>query len=90
MKFQIKVRANSSRQEIQTDMDGKISKIFLKKPARENKANKELESLLSKYFTKKFSVLQSYVENNKQQRARAKIIKGHTSKTKTIEVEYCN
>ncbi|MCK4649644.1 DUF167 domain-containing protein [Candidatus Pacearchaeota archaeon] len=69
MRLNIKVCPNSSRQEIQTDINGKIQKVFLKKPAKENKANIELEKLLSKYF-----------------KAKVKIIKGHTSKTKTIEV----
>ena len=69
MKLQIKVQPNSSKQQIQTDLDGKIIKVFLKKPAKENKANIELEKLLSKHL-----------------KAKVKIIKGHTSKTKTIEV----
>ncbi len=69
MKFQIRVQPNSSKQEIQTNLDGTISKVFLKKPAKENKANKELEKLLTKHF-----------------KSKATIIKGHTSKTKTIEV----
>jgi uncharacterized protein (TIGR00251 family) len=69
MILKIKVQPNSNRQEITFDLDGKIQKIFLKKPALENKANNELEKLLSKHYN-----------------AKAKIIKGHTSKIKTIEV----
>jgi len=69
MKIKIKVQPNSSRQEIQKNLDGQITKVFLKKPAKENKANKELEKLLSKHFKKK-----------------AKIINGHTSKNKTVEI----
>ena len=69
MKLQIKVQPNSSKQIIQKDIDGKIQKVFLKKPAIEGKANKELERFLSKEL-----------------RAKVKIIKGHTSKIKTIEV----
>ncbi len=69
MKLQIKVQPNSSKQIIQKDIDGKIQKVFLKKPAIEGKANKELEKFLSKEL-----------------RAKVKIIKGHTSKIKTIEV----
>ena len=69
MRLILKVQPNSSRQEIQTDIDGKISKVFLKKPAKENKANKELEKLLSKHY-----------------KAKAKVIKGHTSKNKVVEV----
>jgi len=70
MKLIIRVQPNSSRQEIQTNLDGKITKVFLKKPAKENKANIELEKLLTKHF-----------------KSKATIIKGHTSKTKTIEVK---
>ena len=70
MKLQIKVQPNSSRQEIQTDIDGKISKVFLKKPAKENKANIELEKLLTKHLG-----------------TETKIVKGHTSKNKTIETK---
>ena len=69
MKLQITVQPNSSKQIIQKDIDGKIQKVFLKKPAIEGKANKELEKFLSKEL-----------------RAKVKIIKGHTSKIKTIEV----
>jgi uncharacterized protein (TIGR00251 family) len=69
MKFQIKVQPNSSKQQIQTDIDGKIQKVYLQKPAIDGKANKELEKLLSKHY-----------------KAKAKIIKGHTSKNKTIEI----
>jgi uncharacterized protein (TIGR00251 family) len=69
MKFQIKVQPNSSKQKIQLNLEGKIEKVYLKKPAIDGKANKELEKFLSKHYGKK-----------------AKIIKGHTSKTKTIEV----
>jgi len=68
MKLNIKVQPNSKKQIIQTDIDGKIQKVFLKKPAKDNKANKELEKFLSKHFKKQI-----------------KIIKGHTSKNKTIE-----
>jgi len=69
MKQNIKVQPNSKKQVIQTDIDGKIQKVFLKKPAKDNKANNELEKLLSKHF-----------------KTKVKIIKGHTSKTKTIEI----
>ena len=69
MKLNIKVQPNSSKQQIQTDIDGKIQKVFLKKPAKDNKANIELEKFLSKHF-----------------KAKAKIIRGHTSKNKTVEI----
>ncbi len=73
MRLQIRVQPNSSRQEIQTSIDGKISKVFLKKPAKENKANIELEKVLSRHF-----------------RSEVKIIKGHTSKIKIVEVKNSN
>ena len=69
MKIDIKVQPNSGRQEIQKSIDGKITKVFLKKPAEDNKANKELEKFLSKYLKKQ-----------------VRIIKGFTSKRKTIEI----
>lgn len=69
MRLTIKAQPNSSRQEIQTNLEGKITKVFLKKPAKENKANIELEKFLSKHLKKK-----------------VKVIKGHTSKNKTIEI----
>ncbi len=68
MKLQIKVQPNSKKQVIQTNIDGKIQKVFLKNPAKDNKANNELEKFLSKHF-----------------KTKVKIIKGHTSKNKTIE-----
>ena len=68
MKLNIKVQPNSSKQIIQADIDGKIQKVFLKNPAKDNKANNELEKFLSKHF-----------------KTKVKIIKGHTSKNKTIE-----
>jgi len=68
MKQNIKVQPNSKKQVIQTDIDGKIQKVFLKNPAKDNKANNELEKFLSKHF-----------------KTKVKIIKGHTSKNKTIE-----
>jgi uncharacterized protein (TIGR00251 family) len=70
MRFTIKVQPNSGRQEIQKSIDGTIQKVFLKKPAENNKANIELEKFLSKHLGKT-----------------VKIIKGHTSKNKTIEVQ---
>ena len=69
MKLSIKVQPNSGRQEIQKSIDGKIQKVFLKKSAKDNKANIELEKFLSKHF-----------------KTKVKIIKGHTSKNKIVEI----
>ena len=70
MKLQIRVQPNSSKQKIQLDLNGQIQKVYLKKPAIDGKANKELEKYLSKQLNKK-----------------VKIIKGHTSKNKIIQIE---
>ncbi|MDP2947791.1 MAG: DUF167 domain-containing protein [Nanoarchaeota archaeon] len=70
MKLSIKVQPNSKRQEIQCSIDGKIQKVFLKNPAKNNKANIELEKFLSNHFKKQ-----------------VKIVKGHTSKNKIVEVD---
>jgi len=69
MRLNIKVQPSSSKQEIQKSIDGKIQKVFLKKPAKDNKANIELEKFLSKHY-----------------KTKVKIVKGFTSKNKTIEV----
>ena len=65
MKLQIKVQPNSSKQEIQTDIDGNISKVYLQKPAKENKANIELEKLLSKHYKKKAIIIKGHTSKNK-------------------------
>ncbi|NPE26800.1 DUF167 domain-containing protein [Methanococcoides sp. SA1] len=70
MKIPIKVQPNSSQQKIQLNLNGLPEKVHLIKPAIDNKANKELEKLLTKHF-----------------KSKATIIKGHTSKTKLIEVK---
>lgn len=70
MKINIKVQPNSKKQEIQKSIDGKISKVFLKNPPKDNKANEELVKFLKKHFKKE-----------------VKIIKGFTSKRKTIEIK---
>jgi len=65
MKLSIKVQPNSRRQEIQQSIDGKISKVFLKKPAEDGKANKELEKFLSKHFKKPVKIIQGFTSKNK-------------------------
>ena len=59
MKQNIKVQANSKKQVIQTDIDGKIQKVFLKKSAKNNKANNELEKFLSKHFKTKVKIIKA-------------------------------
>lgn len=65
MKLNIKVQPSSGRQEIQKDIDGKISKVFLKKPAEDGKANKELEKFLSRHLKKKVKIIKGYTSKNK-------------------------
>jgi len=65
MKQDIKVQPNSSRQEIKFSAEGKIQKVFLKKPAKDNKANDELEKLLSKHFKKQVKIIKGYTSKNK-------------------------
>jgi uncharacterized protein (TIGR00251 family) len=69
MKINVKVQPNSGREEIQ-QISKTEYKVFLKKPAEENKANIELLKILKKYFKKEITLL-----------------KGRTSKNKTIEVK---
>ena len=65
MRLNIKVQPNSKKQEIQTDIEGKISKVFLKKPAKENKANNELIKFLSKYFKNKVKIIKGFTSKRK-------------------------
>ena len=65
MQFEVKVQPNSGRQEIQFGIDSKIKKIFLKKPAENNKANQELEKLLTKHFKSKVKIIKGFTSKNK-------------------------
>ena len=65
MKLQIKVMPNSSRQEIQKNIDGQIQKVFLKKPATDGKANNELEKFLTKHFKKRVKIISGFTSKNK-------------------------
>lgn len=65
MKLNIKVQPNSGRQEIQKSIDGKIQKVFLKKPAEDNKANRELEKFLSKHLKLKVKIIKGFTSKNK-------------------------
>jgi len=65
MKFKIKVQPNSGRQEVQKSIDGNIQKVFLKKPAKDNKANKELEKFLSKYLKSKVKIIKGFTSKSK-------------------------
>ena len=65
MKIEVKVQPNSGRQEIQKSIDGKISKVFLKKPAEDGKANAELEKFLTKSFGRRARIVSGFTSRNK-------------------------
>jgi len=65
MKLKIKVQPNSKKQVIQTNIDGKIQKVFLKNPAKNNKANNELEKFLSKKLNTKVKIINGHTSKNK-------------------------
>lgn len=68
--IELKVIPNSKQSLI--IKDGEIFRIYVKKPAADNKANKELIRLLADYFKVK--------KNN------IKIVKGEKSRNKLIEI----
>lgn len=65
MKLNIKVQPNSFRQEIQTSIDGGVSKVFLKKPAKNNKANNELIKFLKKHFKREVKIIKGFNSKKK-------------------------
>ncbi|MFA5060785.1 MAG: DUF167 domain-containing protein [Candidatus Pacearchaeota archaeon] len=64
MKIEIKVRPNSKKQEIHKISESEY-KVFLKKPAEDNKANIELLRLLKKYFNSEIKLLKGRNSKNK-------------------------
>ncbi|MCK4997260.1 DUF167 domain-containing protein [Candidatus Pacearchaeota archaeon] len=64
MKLNIKVQPNSGRQEIIKISDSSY-KVFLKKSPENNKANIELEKLLTKHFKSKMKVIKGFTSKNK-------------------------
>jgi len=64
MKLKIKVSPNSKKQEIVKVNDSEY-KVFLKKPAENNKANIELIKLLIKHFKKKVNIIRGFTSRNK-------------------------
>jgi uncharacterized protein (TIGR00251 family) len=65
MRLNIRVQPNSGRQEIQKSIDGSISKVFLKKPAENGKANAELEKFLSRHFGRRVKIIKGYTSRTK-------------------------
>ena len=70
MKLKIKVIANSSRQEVKEENG--ILKVHLKSPPVKGKANEELIEVLAEHF--------------KMKKNQIKILRGHTSNAKEIEI----
>lgn len=73
MILKITVKPNSKKGPLlELQTDGSIT-VFIREIAAENKANTAVVKLLSKYF--------------KTPKSNIKILKGHTSRHKTIEIE---
>lgn len=72
MKFQIEVRPNSKKSVVTRLADGDF-KVFVKAPAKEGEANKEVIALVAKYF----GVAKSCVA----------VLRGARGKKKIIEIE---
>tara|TARA_Y100000034_G_C6723529_1_gene320197 strand:- start:74 stop:298 length:225 start_codon:yes stop_codon:yes gene_type:complete len=64
MIIQVKVKPNSARQEVEKISDEEY-KVYLKKPAENNKANLELLRLLHKYFNKEVRFVKGLKNKNK-------------------------
>ncbi len=71
MKLLVKVKANSKQEKIEEAAD-KEYVVWVRPPAKENKANLAVIELLSSYFS--------------VPKSRINIIKGSTSKNKLIEI----
>lgn len=65
MKLNIRIQPNSKKQEIQQSIDGSISKVFLKNPPKDNKANEELIKLLRKHFKKEVKIIKGFTSKRK-------------------------
>ena len=64
MKIEVKVQPNSGRQKIKKISDSEY-KIFLKKPAEDNKANLELNKLLKKTFGPEAKIIRGFASKRK-------------------------
>jgi len=72
MILNIRVIPKSSRTQVKQE-SGKL-KVYLTKPAQEGEANAQLIDILSRHL--------------KVKKYRIKILKGHTSRNKIIEIDY--
>jgi uncharacterized protein (TIGR00251 family) len=64
MKINVKVVANSSKSEIIFINNFKY-KVYLKKPAIDNKANQELVRLMKKYFKSEVNIIKGHNSRDK-------------------------
>lgn len=64
MKLKIKVQPTSGRQEIIKISETEY-KVFLKKSPEDNKANNELEKLLTKYLKLPAKIIKGFTSKNK-------------------------
>ena len=64
MIINVKVMPNSGREEIQK-ISGKEYRVYLKKPAFDNKANMELITLLRKHFKSQIKIIKGTKSRNK-------------------------
>ena len=64
MKIKVKVKPNSSKEEILKIKEDEYL-VFLKKPAKEGKANLELLKILKKYFRKEVKIKSGFSSREK-------------------------
>lgn len=64
MIIQVKVYSSSGREEILKTTD-KDYKVYLKKPAEDNKANVELVKLLKRHFKSEVKIIKGLTSRNK-------------------------
>lgn len=70
MKISVRVKANSKKEKI--DKTGELLTVYVKEPARENKANLAVINLLAEYF--------------KVPKSQISIVSGQKSKQKVVDV----
>ena len=64
MIIQLKVYPHSGREEI-VKINDKEYKVYLKKPAEDNKANLELLKMLKRYFEAEARIIKGFSSRNK-------------------------
>lgn len=64
MIIDVKVKPNSGKEEIRQISQNEYA-VFLKKPAKNNKANIELLKVLQRHFKKKIKIKSGFTSKNK-------------------------